>query len=446
MTTNIQFDPFSETRLAKIFQTDPDQIDKLLPRESSTLEFKENFNLGGLAAYARTMAAFANSEGGYLVFGVKDNPRLLLGMANDQFEELKPENFKNQLGSFFTPDIHWDLYTYVVEDKRFGLIYTYESKAKPVIAKATYGDGSHVQESDIYYRYEATSERIRYPELTAMLLAREDKQLDQWRNFLQKVVDIGVENAAVLNLENGELSGSADTIVISEDLLDKIKFIQQGSFSETDGEPTLRLIGDVEPVSKSLINPGVLARKTVGVNTPDIISAFLEQVQVEEPRLYFRQACHSTVGYLPIYYFMHLAGMSVDEAIQVAESQKSTNQGKTKIINRLQGVQEPDRACKQEQPSETHPSGAKALDYYEALLRQDLTGDDLDPADLKYLLRAFRVLDQNTCDSDFVFPLLKQLFDQYYANRDLEVGDDFRRAICYLDCMLYQPEIEYPDE
>ncbi len=41
-------------------------------REGQELEFKEQFNLAGLAEYFRDFAAFANNRGGYLVFGVTD--------------------------------------------------------------------------------------------------------------------------------------------------------------------------------------------------------------------------------------------------------------------------------------------------------------------------------------------------------------------------------------
>lgn len=45
----------------------------LFHREGQELEFKEQFNLAGLADYFRDVAAFANNRGGYLIFGVKDS-------------------------------------------------------------------------------------------------------------------------------------------------------------------------------------------------------------------------------------------------------------------------------------------------------------------------------------------------------------------------------------
>ena len=66
----------------------------LYHREGQELEFKEQFNLAGLADYFRDFAAFSNNRGGYLVFGVKDSPRVLTGLsrkAERQFDKIDPE-------------------------------------------------------------------------------------------------------------------------------------------------------------------------------------------------------------------------------------------------------------------------------------------------------------------------------------------------------------------
>lgn len=58
-------------------------------RESARVEFKESFNKGNTAKYANTMAAFANNNGGYIIFGVKDAPRFVIGLKSNNFENLQ---------------------------------------------------------------------------------------------------------------------------------------------------------------------------------------------------------------------------------------------------------------------------------------------------------------------------------------------------------------------
>mgnify|MGYP002627971886 CR=1 FL=1 len=40
-----------------------------------------------MAKYAKTMAAFANRDGGYIIYGVKNNPRIVVGMRDNIFDE-----------------------------------------------------------------------------------------------------------------------------------------------------------------------------------------------------------------------------------------------------------------------------------------------------------------------------------------------------------------------
>ena len=80
-------DPFSDKCLGKVFKCNTSNPYKLISRESSTLEFKESFNASALYKYAKTMAAFANKDGGYIIFGVKDKPRTVVGLNNDTFEK-----------------------------------------------------------------------------------------------------------------------------------------------------------------------------------------------------------------------------------------------------------------------------------------------------------------------------------------------------------------------
>ena len=75
-------------------------------RENSQLEFKETFNLGSLAKYGRTMAAFADNRGGYIVFGVEPSPHRLKGVNKTKFEECDPAQVTQFLNAHFGPGDH----------------------------------------------------------------------------------------------------------------------------------------------------------------------------------------------------------------------------------------------------------------------------------------------------------------------------------------------------
>jgi len=63
-----------------IFQFRSSASNQLKSRESGWLEFKESFNWNAKSKYAKSIAAFANRKGGYLVYGVRNSPRELIGL------------------------------------------------------------------------------------------------------------------------------------------------------------------------------------------------------------------------------------------------------------------------------------------------------------------------------------------------------------------------------
>lgn len=68
--------PLDADVLFKIFKTSTKYPDRLIKREDKNHEFKQSFNMANAAMYLKTIAAFANNEGGYIIFGVKDKPHI----------------------------------------------------------------------------------------------------------------------------------------------------------------------------------------------------------------------------------------------------------------------------------------------------------------------------------------------------------------------------------
>lgn len=107
--------------------------ERIKNRERNDLEFKESFNMGSFAKYAKTMAAFSNNRGGYLLFGIKDKPREIRGV-NPAFDTFSQEKFTDALNSLFSPEIVWEQGIVEFGEFSIGYIYTYQEQQKPVIA------------------------------------------------------------------------------------------------------------------------------------------------------------------------------------------------------------------------------------------------------------------------------------------------------------------------
>lgn len=218
---------------------------RIISRESGWLEFKESFNWNSKDKYAKSIVAFANNKGGYIVFGVKNNPRDLIGLKSNNFDTTDEAKITAYLNSIFAPEIIFEKFFFTVKSKNIGILYTHQAQIKPIVCLKNDGE---LKEADIYYRYNARSERIKYPEIKAMFDFVKEKERKGWMEHFEKISKIGPTNAAIMDTIKGEISGKSGTLVIDKKLIPKLKFINHGNFQES-GKPVLRLIGDVKPVS-----------------------------------------------------------------------------------------------------------------------------------------------------------------------------------------------------
>ncbi|MFH0773701.1 MAG: ATP-binding protein [bacterium] len=110
----------------------------LYHREQKDLEFKESFNLSGLAEYFRDFAAFSNNVGGFIIFGVTNSPRKLTGLSAksiEQFNKIDEQTISGFINEHFAPYIDWEMDLVTYNKMQFGIFYAYPAVLKPVICK-----------------------------------------------------------------------------------------------------------------------------------------------------------------------------------------------------------------------------------------------------------------------------------------------------------------------
>ncbi len=242
-----------------------DEHRRLISRESSTLEFKEKFNLGYLSRYSRIMASFANNKGGIILFGVKDSPRKLLGINFQKFNEIKQEKITSFLSDHFSPEIKWEIGGVEENKKYFGYIHVFKNNIKPVMCKKN--SGKDLKNGEIYYRYRGQSKNIEYSELHQIINQAKEEERNNWMALIKQIANIGPENSALLDIIHGKIRGQQGTLLIDEKLIPKLSFIYKGKFEE-GGQPTLRLIGDVVPAQISKEKNVVQINPTTDPNAP----------------------------------------------------------------------------------------------------------------------------------------------------------------------------------
>ncbi|EKE22148.1 MAG: hypothetical protein ACD_7C00039G0010 [uncultured bacterium] len=229
----------------KIFLFHDSIVNRIISRESGWLEFKESFNWNSRDKYAKSMAAFANNKGGFIVFGVKDKPRDFVGLQSCNFETIDESKITEYLNSVFSPEILFEKFLITVQSKNVGILYVHQSNVKPIVCLKYDGD---LKEAEIYYRYNARSEKMKYPEIKILLDIIKEDERKNWMEHFEKISKIGPANVAIMDIVGGEVSGRGGTLMIDRKLVPKLKFISEGRFKE-GGKPVLKLIGDVKPVS-----------------------------------------------------------------------------------------------------------------------------------------------------------------------------------------------------
>ena len=251
-----------EGRVREIIQTLTNE-GRLKSRESTTVEFKENFNMSNLAKYAKTMAAYANNCGGYIIFGVRDRPRYLTGLSNDNFENLDQAKFTAGVNSLFSPALEWDNGEIQVDvpektedglttlvQKRIGWIYVAEAEQKPVIAQKE-NDGEKITSGDIFYRYRARTQKIRHAEMANIIEDRISRQWKQMFKVFELIRKSQTANIGIVNYANGRVTTpygidvAFDRKLVAQ-VLRRAKFIKEGYFDEVEGAPVIKVTGNID--------------------------------------------------------------------------------------------------------------------------------------------------------------------------------------------------------
>ncbi len=431
--------PLSVENISELFALNGEK-NKMKRRESVSLEYKESFSFGSMAMYFRTIASFANRNGGYIIFGIKDKPREPIGLKPKNlkmFENLKIEEFTQNLNEYFSPEIMWEHCVYEFENKFFGIIYIHELKNKPAICKKNYDSKEEkysLKDGDIYYRYSGRSQKIRYPELMEIIDKKRRNEERMWLDYLIKSAKIGIENIGLLNLKSGSIQGrNISSLYIDEGLLKQIKFIQEGNFREKEGSPALKLMGEIENINgeKIIIKEEKEKIKIRGISEIDIIETFLIDKDVsEEAEEYIKEIANCKSGFVPVYYYLILNNCTIDEGIDIIESVNVRTNAKTKVLERLKE--------KRREKGKIPLNSKEAIEnIFNNIINESFKVKE---DNLELFLKSIICADDQIIieHTTFIKKILLQIFNTCYSSQDRSLVGKIRKAICRVDETMYE--------
>ena len=412
----VDLGPVHQETLKQKFVRRQDIRDRLSIAESDWVEGKEKFDWGSREKYGKTLAGLANNKGGYLLFGVVDGSFEVVGISNDRMDRFDLKRGQAFLSRAFNQSLRVEKGSFVLGGDTIGVLYVHEAEHKPVICKA---DTGGLASGDIYYRYAGETRRIQAPELEALLLDRDKKANAALIKLAGSIQRAGVENSAILNLASGEVEGSRSRYILPAELLEKLKFIKEGSFNQVDGAAALRVIGsaEIQPFDEKIVEKKVKDH----ITERDILADFFDKVQAGNPEAYIYQLCHLRAIWLPIFYFARCAGFD-----------------KLALLQYLKAVETPYEKSHNKQYDrvkfERHPANLTRRETYEHEIVEILSMVALDVPDeesAKRHLEAMRLLLREEIDVDHLLSLCSQLYKRFGASRMLR--SNFRYTAAYID-------------
>ncbi len=302
--------------------------------ETARQECKGTFDPAKLNLIIKAIAALANNAGGFIFLGVSNSGCRVEGLDNDAFLNMDIVRITDKAKTYLTPTPIFYKEQINLGRKKVGVIRVEKYPDPPIIVCK---DGDGLEDGSILFRYPGQSSRIKYGDLLAMLRERDKRAQQHLLVAASKVSSVGTDNALILDTKSNTLDAGDKTIVIDKALSDQLKFIREGEFDETEGAPTLRLIGDVKAISDAEVERIHIVRENI--TTDAVLRNFLKAEPVEEPLQYLLHSVHSQRKWLPLFYYLHLSRITVEQAVERLKKENATYPSQQKIaVDRLLGV------------------------------------------------------------------------------------------------------------
>lgn len=363
------------------------------PAETACLEFKETFHPKSFAEYCRSLIAYANHQGGFIVFGVSDNKKVV-GLKGQGFRSFDPKAVSELVKEIATPSIRWHAFSMTALEVEIGAFYAEEAEIKPII---TLKNIDKIKANTVYFRYEGETAQIRAGDLQNIISDREKMAVQSAISKLQQISGIGIDSAQIVD----------------------------ASFP-----PHVDPTADLVPTNDvSIQNTKNIVIRESGITDNDILLAFINDSPPNLPLLYLQQSSHESVRWLPLFYYGRLTGLSRDAI--VAELKKFPG-AKHGALSHMQMRLE--RKISAYKPY----VGAKSGLHLAKLKSGEIPVFADRRAARNFAMALITLPDNMEIPATVLRAALKSILDAYHAyNKDAAIGSSMRRSAARVDEVLY---------
>lgn len=247
-------------------------------RESTDLEFKLNMALATFRKSLKTISAFANKTGGYIVFGVSDNPRLLVGLGGNVLDEGQQSE---QIAQAISPIPTTHFSTLVIHGRVIGVLKVDPLSKPPSIAirdiAGAQGDDPVLRKGTVYTRRRGQTAPITGEEFSQLLISRDERTRSEIFAYLSRGRDIGFDQVVVADPRNSAVDDETEmTFYLPASAAADLNVIEEGTLVQEGGAPAYKLVGNVRLSTPADKDPRYPKRPSDSVEEmrPSIVAVF----------------------------------------------------------------------------------------------------------------------------------------------------------------------------
>lgn len=233
-------------------------------REGKHREFKQQFDKAEFPRYAKILAAFSNTDGGILVFGIAERPRRIVGVDVTQIPD--EAAWTDTLKKDFDPEIPFDIKEYSINQHMLVAVAVDRNLNRPVICKRNASvrvdrngrprDEMVIQEGTIYYRQSGQTRPISFSELRALLEEQEEQRVRAFLANVDIMQKIGPERVGLFDASKTTPSNQTAPLYLSPETAKSLNFIDKGRLvrDERHGAPAYFVAGTVQ-LNQVMVRP-----------------------------------------------------------------------------------------------------------------------------------------------------------------------------------------------
>lgn len=237
-------------------------------RERRNLEFKETAEINSIRKSVKTIAAFANHNGGSVVFGVADRPRRIVGV--DCF--MDEAKIQDMLTKHLYPVPMIEIFEHRISGRLVVQVKVMPCAKAPVIAikdlqTCEERNSNVLSQGTMYFRRAGQTKPISGEECASILERRDEAVRQTILGLLSQAGKIGFESAAIADFRQYGNRDENVTLYVPHSTASQLNIIDRAKLVESGGAPAYQIRGavrltastDRDPRKPLLPNPSTRA-------------------------------------------------------------------------------------------------------------------------------------------------------------------------------------------